>query len=228
MDTGEKSGLDAMSKELRAEHDQLQAQLDKEPPASNVVVHPAAVAAFAERLKASRIKLETALHLLEGTGDLHRMIREVVASVTLYRDDEKRMVAHITTLLDPFTAEGTAAMGKIHNPEGGCQVGSGGGIHHRLITNCFIVIYLSISPIIPPAIPPFRDLCDDWKFDRGKPFHLPRVAGQKGSLDASVEARLRGKPTCGRAPQFRRAKLTSPAMTDELTKRRIWRLPTAR
>lgn len=106
--------------------------------------------------------------------------------------------------------------------------GSGGGIHLRLLTNCFIVIYLSISPIIPPAIPPFRDLCDDWKFDRGKPFHLPRVAGQKGSLDASVEARLRGKPTCGRAPQFRRAKLTSPAMTDELTKRRIWRLPTAR
>ncbi|HWW64118.1 MAG TPA: recombinase family protein [Sphingomonadaceae bacterium] len=124
---GDEQSLDAMSKELRAEHDQLQAQLDKEPPASNVVVHPAAVAAFAERLKASRIKLETALHLLEGTGDLHRMIREVVASVTLYRDDEKRMVAHITTLLDPFTAEGTAAMGKIHNPEGGCQVGSGGG-----------------------------------------------------------------------------------------------------
>lgn len=80
--------------------------------------------------------------------------------------------------------------------------GSGGGIHLRLLTNCFIVIYLSISPIIPPAIPPFRDLCDDWKFDRGKPFHLPRVAGQKGSLDASVEARLRESQRAGERLNF--------------------------
>ena len=100
-----------MSRELRSEHDQLKVQLDKELLASNIVIHPTAVAKFAERLKASRTKLEYALHMLDEAGDLQRLVREVVASVTLFKDDDKRMFAKVTTWLDNFTVEGGNPVG---------------------------------------------------------------------------------------------------------------------
>ena len=40
---GDEQALDAASKELGVERDRLKAELEKEPPASNIVVHPAAV-----------------------------------------------------------------------------------------------------------------------------------------------------------------------------------------
>lgn len=123
---GDEQALDAASKELGAERERLKAELAKEPPASNVVVHPTAVTAFAERLQANRNKLELALHMLDGAGDLQRLIREVVASVTLSREEDGRMSARVATWLDPFTVN----EGKI---PGGCQSGSGGGIHTKNI-----------------------------------------------------------------------------------------------
>lgn len=117
---GDEQALDAASKELGTERDRLKAELDREPPVSNIVIHPTAVAKFAERLKASRAKLEYALHMLDEAGDLQRIVREVVASVTLFKDDDKRMFAKVTTWLDNFAVEGG-------NPVGGCQNGSGGG-----------------------------------------------------------------------------------------------------
>jgi len=95
---GDEQALDAASKELGAERTRLQDELDKEPPASNVVVHPAAVARFAEsltksrgQLRSARGKLEMSLHLLEDRGELHQLIRQVVEAVTLSRDGDGRM-----------------------------------------------------------------------------------------------------------------------------------------
>ena len=124
---GDEQSLDALSKELRAEYDRLDAELKKEPPASNIVIHPTSVAAFAKSLTTSRdylhsakAKLEMTLHMLHDRGDLHQLVREVVASVTLSRDEDKRMLARVVTWLDPFTVEGGQSLG-------GCQSGSGGG-----------------------------------------------------------------------------------------------------
>ena len=81
---GDEQALDAASKELGAERDRLQAELAKEPPTSNVVVHPAAVAKFAEslsksrdRLHSAKAKLELTLHMLNDRGDLNHLLREV-------------------------------------------------------------------------------------------------------------------------------------------------------
>lgn len=124
---GDEQALDAASKELGVERDRLKAELDKEPPASNILVHPAAVTRFAESLTKSKsylhsakAKLELTLHNLHDRGDLHKLVREVVASVTLSRDEDGRMCAEVATWLDNFTVEGS-------QPLGGCQVGSGGG-----------------------------------------------------------------------------------------------------
>ena len=110
---GDEQALDAASKELGAERDRLKAELEKEPPASNVVVHPTAVAAFAKSLTTSRdylhsakAKLELTLHNLHDRGDLHQLVREVVASVTLSRDEHGRMCAEVATWLDHFTVQG--------------------------------------------------------------------------------------------------------------------------
>lgn len=127
---GDEQTLDAMSKELRAEYDRLEAELKKEPPASNIVVHPAAVARFAKSLIASRdylhsakAKLELTLHNLHDRGDLHQLVREVVASVTLSRDEDGRMCAEIATWLDHFTLTPPENCG---DPKRGRQSGSGG------------------------------------------------------------------------------------------------------
>ena len=124
---GDEQALGAASKELGAERDRLKAELEKEPPASNIVVHPTAVAAFAKSLNTSRdylhsakAKREMTLHMLHDRGDLHQLVREVVASVTLSRDEDGRMCAEVATWLDHFTVEGGQLVG-------GCQNGSGGG-----------------------------------------------------------------------------------------------------
>lgn len=110
---GDEQALDAASKELGVERDRLKADLDKQPPASNIVIHPTAVAAFAKSLATSRdylhsakAKLELTLQNLRDRGDLHQLVREVVASVTLSRDKDGRMCAEITTKLDHFTVKG--------------------------------------------------------------------------------------------------------------------------
>lgn len=110
---GDEQALDAASKELGLERDRLQAELEKEPTASNIVVHPAAIARFAKSLVTSRdylhsakAKRELVLHDLHDRGDLHQLVREVVASVTLSRDEDGRMCAEVATWLDHFTAHG--------------------------------------------------------------------------------------------------------------------------
>lgn len=124
---GDEQALDAASKELGLERDRLKADLDREPPASNIVIHPTAVTRFAKSLMQSRdylhsakAKRELLLHDLRDRGDLHQLVREVVASVTLSRDEDGRMCAAVATWLDHFTVEG-------EQPVGGCQSGSGGG-----------------------------------------------------------------------------------------------------
>lgn len=123
---GDEQALDAASKELGVERDRLKAELAKNLPASNIVAHPAAIARFANSLTESRdylhsskAKLELTLHNLHDRGDLHQLLREVVASVTLSREEDGRMCAQVATWLDRFVEGGQAL--------GGCQSGSGGG-----------------------------------------------------------------------------------------------------
>lgn len=118
---GDERALDAASKELGAERGRLQAELDREPPASNIVIHPTAVAAFAKSLTISRDYLHSAkakrelnLYNLHDRGDLHQLVREVVASVTLSRDEDGRMCAEVRTWLDHFAAnEGRPPLGAV-------------------------------------------------------------------------------------------------------------------
>lgn len=123
---GDAKALDEAAKELGDRRDRLEAELAKEPPPSNVTVHPAAVARFAESLTKSRdylhsarAKLQMTLHMLNDRGDLQKLIREVVKSITLSRTDDGGMRAEVSTWLDGFTM-GEQALG-------GCQGGSGGG-----------------------------------------------------------------------------------------------------
>src|SRR3990167_1473385 len=39
------------------------------------------------------------------------------------------------------------------------DVGSGGGIFCDRLSNCFCYVYCNIKPLIPPMIPPNRDIC---------------------------------------------------------------------
>lgn len=115
---GDEQALDTASKELGAERDRLQAELDREPPVSNIAIHPTAVAAFAKSLTTTRnhlhsakAKLELTLHNLHDRGDLHQLVRQVVASVTLSRDEDGRMCAEVAAWLDHFTLEGCPPAG---------------------------------------------------------------------------------------------------------------------
>ena len=115
---GDEQTLDGASKDLASERERLKAELDKQPPPSNVVVHPAAVAKFAESLSVtnhflrnSSAKLEMTLHLLHDRGDLHQLVRQVVSSITLSRDIEGRTCAEVAMWLDHFTATEGLPMG---------------------------------------------------------------------------------------------------------------------
>lgn len=100
----------AKIKVLGQERDRLKQELARLPQASNVVVHPAAVKAFTERLCAAskdplhsnRAKLEMTLTMLNDMGELSRLVRELIQSVTLYRDGEGAMVIRVESWLEPF------------------------------------------------------------------------------------------------------------------------------
>mgnify|MGYP001616909443 CR=1 FL=1 len=106
------------------ERDRLEQELARLPQASNVVVHPAAVKAFADRLcaaskdplRSNRAKLEMTLTMLDDMGEPLPLVGELIQSVTLYRDEEGIMVMRVESWLEPFLqgAESVARTFKWH------------------------------------------------------------------------------------------------------------------
>ncbi len=89
-------------KELGAERDQLEQELSRLPQAVNVVVLPSAIQSFAKKLRSSRAKLHMALYLLDDMGELSRLIREVIDSITLAKNAESPLIIEVESWLGPF------------------------------------------------------------------------------------------------------------------------------
>jgi site-specific DNA recombinase len=118
-DGADEKTLGAMTKANGQERDALEAELARLPRGATVTVLPSAIDAFATKLAAARPKLEMALHMLDEFGELSRLIRDVVDSVTIYRDKEdKRLVIKVTAHLDMFTVENSVGAAKVVAEEG--------------------------------------------------------------------------------------------------------------
>lgn len=123
---GDVETLGAKSKELGRERDDLRIELASLPEVSNVSVHPAAIKHFARKLAGSRAKLEYALHMLDDMGELHRIVRGIIRSVTLSKDREGVTCIYVESYLEPFLTEpGPQKHG--YSQSEGYTVGSGGG-----------------------------------------------------------------------------------------------------
>ncbi|EKF43661.1 recombinase, partial [Nitratireductor indicus C115] len=86
--------LGAKTKENGEKRDRLEIELSRLPPASNIVLHPTAIAAFAQRLmqkssnphRSNRAKLEVALGLMDDMGELGPVLRELIHSITVHEE----------------------------------------------------------------------------------------------------------------------------------------------
>ena len=93
------------SKALGREREHLEAELAVLPEASNVVIHPASIENFARKLMDARAKLHFTLHLLEDMGDLQRLIREIIHSITVSREEPGTITIKVESYLQPFLRE---------------------------------------------------------------------------------------------------------------------------
>lgn len=123
---GDVEMLGTKSKELGRERDDLRIELASLPEASNVSVHPAAIKHFARKLAGSRAKLEYALHMLDDMGELHRIVRGIIRSVTLSKDHDGVTCIYVESYLEPFLTGPGPQEHRFRQPEG-YTVGSGGG-----------------------------------------------------------------------------------------------------
>jgi len=135
---GEQGAIDARMKAQGQERDRLKQELARLPQSSNVVVHPAAVKAFADRLcaaskdplRSNRAKLEMTLTMLDDMGELSQLVRELIQSVTLYRDEERAMVMRVEGWLEPFL-QSTEGASKTVCPKGAGSMVAGDRSGHR-------------------------------------------------------------------------------------------------
>ena len=102
---GDAETLGAKSKELGRERDDLRIELASLPEASNIIVHPSAIQHFARKLAGSRAKLEYALHMLDDMGELQELVRDVIKSVTLSKDEDGATGIYVESYLEPFLVE---------------------------------------------------------------------------------------------------------------------------
>lgn len=96
---------DALASKMKAQGEEkksLKVELAALPAGTNIAVHPAAIKSFAQRLQDNRPKLEMALHLLDDVGELSRLIREVIQSITLDKTEEGAITTKVTNWLTPF------------------------------------------------------------------------------------------------------------------------------
>lgn len=106
---GDTLTLNRKIKEQAHERDDLEAELQLIAPASNVVVHPSSVARFARKLTDSRTRRTLVVHDLKDTGQLHKMIRELVDHITLSKDENGRLAMEVTCRFEPLLSENAPA-----------------------------------------------------------------------------------------------------------------------
>ncbi|MGO6815310.1 recombinase family protein [Rhizobium leguminosarum] len=104
-DVGDAATLSAKMKEQGEERDRLEEELTSLPPERRIIVNPASIASFAERLSAYRPKLEMALYMLDEMGELPRIVRELIKSISVTRDEDGKLSLAVTSWLKPFLAE---------------------------------------------------------------------------------------------------------------------------
>ena len=107
---GDQDAIDARMKAQGRERDDLKEEIARLPRGSNVILHPTAIKSLADKLttpSASRLhnrraKLEATLHLLDEMRELGPIVRELIRAVTLYRDNDERLVIRVEASLVSF------------------------------------------------------------------------------------------------------------------------------
>ena len=122
---GDKTTLEALSKELAEQRDELEQERDSLPVGSNVSLHPTAFRALGDRVKrltdkwaSSRAQFEYGLRVMDDMKELGPVIRELIHSIHVNRDEHDRMQLRIVGYLQPFIKEGGLAPRKV-SPSGG-------------------------------------------------------------------------------------------------------------
>jgi len=101
--------LEAKMPQLRAERDRLRGLLAAQPEVPKTIdLHPMAVKKFEEQLKSLKKAVEAGV--TEGDGESIKALREVIETVTVYRDDSKvgGVRVEIRGYLNPLVAIGDA------------------------------------------------------------------------------------------------------------------------
>ncbi|WP_440412085.1 recombinase family protein [Neorhizobium petrolearium] len=124
---GDPNTLSARMKAQGEERDRLKEELRTLPQSKAILVHPAAVKRFAEKLLAYRPKLELALNMLDDMGELPRLIREIIKSITVDRDENGVLAITVENWLDPFLSDENAPK-STHRGWGDVKLVAGGRI----------------------------------------------------------------------------------------------------
>lgn len=118
---GEQDAIDARMKAQGREKDKLKQELVNLPVASNIILHPATIKHLGQTLTAhcthplrhTRAKLELTLHMLDDMNELGPMVRELIRSITLFRDQDARLVVKVEASLEPFLEEDGKPFGAV-------------------------------------------------------------------------------------------------------------------
>ncbi|WP_409530006.1 recombinase family protein [Shinella zoogloeoides] len=94
--------IDKRIKEQAEERADLERELRSLPEASNIVVLPSAIKHFADKLRKSRAKTEVVLQTLDDMGELPRLVRELVHSITLRKTETGKVEMEVVSSLEPF------------------------------------------------------------------------------------------------------------------------------
>jgi hypothetical protein len=101
------------------ERDELRAELVNLPVGSSVILHPKAIKALADKLSSRsashvdnrRAKLEATISMLDDMGELAPIVRELIRSITPYRDDDGRLTIKVEASLVPFLQQDGKPLG---------------------------------------------------------------------------------------------------------------------
>ncbi len=118
-DEGDSRTLSVNIKELVARRDELEQERDQLPVVSNVSFHPTAFRALGERVKRltekwanSRAKFEYGLYELEEMKQLGPVLRELIHSIIITRNEDGIMKLRIVGYLQPFIKEEMESLGR--------------------------------------------------------------------------------------------------------------------
>ena len=111
-DEGDRRTLNINIKELATRRDELEQERDRLPVASNVSFHPTAFRALGDRVKRltekwanSRAKFEYGLYELDDMRELGPVLRELIHSIIITRNESGVMKLRIVGYLQPFIEE---------------------------------------------------------------------------------------------------------------------------